>query len=294
MKFLNFTLLQIYQYLEKNLKNKGLVTIKLPLKVIENETYSIKDWADLAEIFEARLLIPKIDSDFIELQFKKLNTNNSFHNQNVKNKREKYGSKSGFWKIKKHNRPYFLHSFKQALEFADFKKRKNILNLGINRGDEFEFIKELAKDEFKNLNLTGVDHSESAIEFAKKSLNYPNCKFYCHDILKLEQLNLPKQDLIISISTLQSPDINYKLYLSRLLQEFLSPSGALIIAFPNGRWLDNTLIYGAKVKNYSFSELGVVCSDIVWIKKYLQQKKFKVIVTGKEYLFVTAVKKMLF
>ncbi len=290
MTVVNFSMLKVYKLFQKELKEKDNLTLKIPLNSIDNNKFNMKIWTDLAEIFNCKLLVPKINNKYLELEYKKLNLKKSFHTDKIIDKTEKYGINSRFFTLNKLNHPYFLHTFINSLEFANFKSRKNILNLGINKGDEFELIKELAKNEFKNLTLTGIDHSKTAIEYAKKVLDYPNCKFYCHDITKMNELNLPKQDLIISISTLQSPQINYKPFLSSLIHNHLKENGALIIAFPNGRWIEDTLIYGARVKNYKFSELGVMCSDIVWSKKYLQQKKFKVAVTGKEYIFITAVK----
>jgi hypothetical protein len=48
------------------------------------------------------------------------------------------------------------------------------------------------------------------------------------------------------------------------------------------------MVYGAKAPNYPFSELSLVLKDIHFTKKYLQQKKYRVIITGKDYLFLTA------
>ena len=50
------------------------------------------------------------------------------------------------------------------------------------------------------------------------------------------------------------------------------------------------LIYGAKVPNYEYSEMGVLYSDVIYCKKHLQQKKFRVTLTGKDYLFLTGTK----
>jgi hypothetical protein len=48
------------------------------------------------------------------------------------------------------------------------------------------------------------------------------------------------------------------------------------------------MIYGTKAPNYSFSELSLVLKDIHFCKKYLQQKKYRAVVTGKDYLFLSA------
>ena len=114
--------------------------------------------------------------------------------------------------------------------------------------------------------------------------------FYSHDINDLDALSLEPSDLIISIGTLQSPGINYKPFLQTLIQEHLNRDGAIILGFPNSRWIDGEMIYGAKMRNYKESDLSLVLSDIDYAKRYLQQKKFTVRISGKEYIFLTAVR----
>jgi hypothetical protein len=73
-----------------------------------------------------------------------------------------------------------------------------------------------------------------------------------------------------------------------IVQKQLSRKGAIILAWPNCRWVDGEMIYGAKMKNYPFSEMSNLYKDVNFAKKYLQQKQFRVTVTGKDYIFVTA------
>jgi hypothetical protein len=73
-----------------------------------------------------------------------------------------------------------------------------------------------------------------------------------------------------------------------LVQEHLCNNGALILGFPNSRWMDTELIYGAKAPNYPYSEMSLLFNDVIFAKKYLQQKKFRVTITGREYIFLTA------
>ena len=288
----DLSMLEISQYLSNSLKSKQEVSI-----VVKNPdckaSISLSSWLNLAELLYCKLLTPKIiDPNLVELTFKKLNLNNSFHTNEVTNTKEKYGTESLFFNINKLEHPSFLIAYKRALESVQVELRENILNLGINKGDEFELIKKITPTEqFNKLNLYGIDYSNSAIEYAKKSLNSPNIKLFTHDINAIDELNLPKMDLIISIGTLQSPNINYKPFLMKLTQEYLKPKSALILGFPNGRWIDGELIYGAKVKNYSHSELSLLFNDVIFAKKYLQQKKFKVTITGKEYIFITAIRR---
>jgi len=231
-------------------------------------------------------LTPKvINQNLIELTFKKLNPNNSFHIKKIENKSEKYGKESLFFSINKNEEPTFLLAYKRALEAVKIENRKDILNLGINKGDEFELIENINKNR-----LVGIDHSKSALDVAKERFGDKNYLFIREDINNIDKLNLGRFDLIISIGTLQSPSINFKPFFMSLIQNYLTSNGAIILGFPNSRWIDYELIYGAKAPNYSYSEMSLVFNDIIFCKKYLQQKKFRVTITGREYLFLTATK----
>ena len=250
---------------------------------------SLRSWMDMATILNCRMLTPTIASEeTILLHFQKLNTD-SFHQESPEDKSEKYGTTSRFSDINKNEEPAFLSAYTQALDVAKVESKKRVLNLGVNRGDEFALIQELLSQEtFENIEFVGVDHSISAIETAKNRFSTPNMHFYSHDINKINELKLGKFDLIISIGTLQSPGINYKPFLMELVKNYLSDDGAMILGFPNSRWIDGEMIYGAKMRNYRESDLSLLLSDIDYAKRYLQQKKFTVRINGKEYIFLTA------
>jgi hypothetical protein len=288
-KFTTEPLLTITTWIEKELKNTTQLSFLVPNPDLENNK-SFKTWVDLAELHFCKMLTPQtIDETFIQLTFKKLNQENSFHSANVTNPKEKYGTDSLFFNINKNEVPTFLHAYKRALEAVKVKKRKQILNLGINKADEFELIEQLiGVENFKKINFVGIDHSQTALAYAKKRFPQNNVRFYQHDINAIKALNLPKADLIISIGTLQSPSINYKPFLMSLVQEHLTHNGAFILGFPNSRWIDGELIYGAKAPNYPYSEMSLLYNDVIFAKKYLQQKKFRVTITGREYIFLTA------
>jgi len=235
----NETLLEITAWIEKELQKSSRLSFEVP-NPDHDANRSFKAWVDLAELHFCKLLTPKaIDNDFIELTFQKLNQNSSFHSVNIEDKQEKYGTDSLFFDINKNEHPTFLHAYKKALEAVKIEKRKEILNLGINKGDEFELIQQLIEPEtFDTINFYGIDHSKSALEHAKTRFPKENVQFFQHDINQLSELNLPKVDLIVIIGTLQSPSINYKPFLMSLVQEQLTKDGALILVFPNSRWID--------------------------------------------------------
>jgi len=291
-QFTTHSLLTIHQWLEKELIQKKQLQFIVPNPDSSTSAIGYKAWTNLAELHFCKILTPKIVSaDTIELTFQKLNLNDSFHNDKVLDKREKYGRDSKFFTINKNSEPTFLLAYKRALESVKVATRKEVLNLGVNKADEFELIQELIDDtSFQKINFRGVDHSASTIEFAKERFPQQNFHFYQHDINLLDELKLPKSDLIISIGTFQTPEINYKPFLMSLVQNHLTPNGAFILGFPNARWIDGELVYGAKAPNYPYSEMSLLFNDVIFTKKYLQQKKFRVTITGREYIFITATK----
>lgn len=263
------------------------------LYTFDNEDYlyrGFKTWSDLAHLLFCRMKTPKLINDsIIQITFEKLDTTSSFHTKKVDKKEEKYGLDSGFALLHKNEESSFLVAYSEALKYINIASRTSILNLGVNRGDEFELIETMVShDTFKKMNLVGIDHSHSAINEAKRRFSEPMHNFYAHDINDMHTLGLESFDLIISIGTLQSPSIPFKTFFMQLVQNYLKKGGAMILGFPNCRWIDGEMIYGAKAPNYSYSELSLVIKDIHFCKKYLQQKKFRVTVTGKDYLFLTA------
>ena len=258
---------------------------------VDGEKYiyrGYKSWIDLAQILHCRMLTPLVKSENIVLiRYEKLNADESFHTSII-NKEEKYGTESIFSEIHKNEEPAFIVHYLKALENVGVNKRTRILNLGVNSGDEFEAIEKYTKN-FKNLELIGIDYCESAINAAKEKFKeYENISFYTHDINDLASLKLGKFDLIISIGTLQSSNLEFNPLFMSIVQNQLKRSGAMILGFPNCRWVDGEMIYGARVKNYPFSEMGLLYKDVIFCKKYLQQKKFRVTITGKDYIFITA------
>ncbi len=249
--------------------------------------HSYKTWIDLAHLLKCKMLTPQlIDEKFVLIRYKKL-APDSFHAVDT-DKEEKYGSDSIFSLIKKNEQTSFIYHYAQALQNVQVNKRIKILNLGVNNGDEFEVIEQIA-DNFQELELLGIDYCESAIEDAKRKFQKKeNVKFLQADINELNSMELGKFDLIISIGTLQSSNLNLNEIFMSIVQNQLKTDGAVILAFPNCRWIDSEMIYGAMMRNYNYSEMSNLYKDVVFCKKYLQQKKFRVTITGKDYIFLTA------
>lgn len=303
-KFVNESMYEIVLYLENELKINNEVLIEVLNPDLEKDYYagekvvleekefiyrSFKAWSDLAELLFCKILIVELKLNTIILKFKKLNKIDSFHKDINDEQNEKYGEESTFFRINKNEEPAFLYAYMNALKNVKVEEKRNILNLGINKADEFEVIKNLLDEKnLSQINFVGIDYSKSAIEFAKKRFPFENFTFYTHDINKLNELNLKKADLLISIGTLQSSGLNFKLLFMDLIQNYLEDKGSIILGFPNCRWINGETIYGAKAANYSYSEQSVLYKDVYFCKKYLQQKKYRVTLTGKNYLFLTA------
>lgn len=277
---------EILKYFENiNIKDGDIVEAEVLESDIEAIGY--KAFVDLAQIFLMKMLTPITKDESVILRFIKLNENTSFHK--AEKSSEKYGIDSEFFTVDKTAQFSFLYHYQKALEFISVEDKMRILNLGVNKGDEFKVIKNmLTCKEFESKKFVGIDYSTTAIEYAKKDFPDSNVKFTCHDINRLSELDLGKFDLIISIGTLQSSNIDFNATFMSIYQNHLEKGGAVILGFPNCRWIDGEMVYGAKAPNYSFNEMSLVLKDIHFCKKYLQQKKYRVTITGKDYLFLTA------
>jgi len=306
LNFSNHTMLDITTILEEktdNLEAKSIIEFEVlnpdycsstysgTTIHIENDIYiyrAYKAWIDLAQALKCRMLTPVVNaSHTIIIRYEKLNRDDSFH-KSITDKEEKYGETSIFSQIYKNEEPSFLVHYKKALENIKINQRVRILNLGVNSGDEFEVIQKYASN-FQNLEMIGIDYCSSAINAAKEKFKkHTNIFFFTHDINELNALELGRFDLIISIGTLQSSNLEFNPLFMSIVQNQLKRDGAIILGFPNCRWVDGEMLYGARVKNYPFSEMGLLYKDVIFCKKYLQQKKFRVTITGKDYIFLTA------
>jgi len=272
---------EILDFFEKNIVEK---TICFSISNSLLDAMGYKAFVDIAQIHKYKMLTSREIDAMVEFNFVKLDVNSSFHKS--KNSQEKYGIDSEFFNIDKTAQPSFLYHYMQALKFCNVGSKQSILNLGINKGDEFEVIYKLLGDDALSKDLVGVDYSASIIEYAQKK--FPDAKMHCADINKLDALDLGRFEMIISIGTLQSSNINFNERFMSIYQNQLEKDGAIILGFPNCRWIDGEMVYGAVAPNYTFSEMSLVLKDIHFCKKYLQQKGYRVVVTGKDYLFLSA------
>lgn len=251
---------------------------------------SYRTWMDLAEYLDLRLLTPQVDGDtHVILRFQVLTPEADWHRSAVSDTREKYGTGTDYNRIQKLEEPCFLGDYTHSLKRVDLKEGARILDLGINTGDEFAaFPLSYSEDQCARFHFTGIDHSASAIAQAKARFPGSNYDFVCEDLNKFWELDLPPQDLVVSIATLQSPGLDGKDLIIRIRQKLLKPDGAFILGFPNVRYLDGEIKQGARTKNYSEPELSLLIKDLFFYRRYLQQRGFRVVLSGKYYLFLTA------
>ncbi|WP_456430916.1 methyltransferase [Nitratifractor sp.] len=251
--------------------------------VIDGVLYCCRSWRawnDLAGLLGCRLMTPERHDDRRLLLRMERISEDGFHRETGG---EKYAPTSPFARIRKNEEPAFYLPYLRALKRLKVSKRRSILALGPNRGDELEPI--FAKG-FRG-EVLGVDRCAEALREARTRFGN-RLRTRIHDLNRLRELPPERFALILSIGTLQSPSIELKPLLMHLVQERITPDGAILLGWPNARWQDGELIYGARPRHYPFSELSLVIKDLFWIKKYLQQHKFRVVVTGREYLFLEA------
>lgn len=253
---------------------------------VDDATYRHHSWANwvrLAQLLGYRMLTPQpATPPLVTVRFQKLDPSQSFHNTSE----DKYASDSLFARIDKREEPDFLYHYLQALDEVKIRTRRRILDLGVSRGDEFGVIDDIAGE--NTAEMVGIDLDATAIEVARS--RYPHAAFYTHDINDLNSLELGQFDLLITIGTLQSPAVETRPLIMDLVQHFLTPDGALIIGFPAGRWIDGELLPGARAPHYPFPESSLLIKDIYWIKKYLQQHRYRVRIFGQSYWFLVATK----
>ncbi|MBW2733438.1 MAG: class I SAM-dependent methyltransferase [Deltaproteobacteria bacterium] len=256
-----------------------------------------KSWVDLAELLGCRMLTPRKPSDehgagqgFVELRFAPLNLAGSFHDSSSEDPTEKYGRASAFAHIDKSEEPTFAMALEASLRAVDLEAGARVLDLGINSGEEFELLRWVyGSQRFTQLQLVGIDHCESAISHAQQRFSAAHCRLLQHDINQLSELALGRFDLLLSIGTLHSPGIrdSKKLFMT-LVQEHLSAAGAVILGFPNCRWMGGEVLHGARPRNYNYPEQSLLFKDVDFCKRYLQQHRFRVTLTGKYYVVLTA------
>jgi ubiquinone/menaquinone biosynthesis C-methylase UbiE len=240
-------------------------------------------WIELADRLGLRMLTPRAEPPLVVLRFERLDPRERLR-ATSDDATERYGADSPFARISKHEEPGFVLDLADAIARCKLGPGARVLDLGVNTGDEVALLKELGLGDAR---FVGIDHSASAI--AEARVRCPDIELHVADLNALESLGLGRFDLVVSIGTLQSPGVDDREVVRRVVQHHLAPSGSVILGFPNCRYIDGELEHGTRMKNFRQPELGHLIKDVAFYRKYLQQHGRRVFVTGKYELLITGV-----
>lgn len=266
----------------ETVEHEGRACVHRPLRV----------WVDLAERLGLRLALPRpLEQGHVALRFERLDAHASWQrdDQTPADRTEKYGTASGYARIHKLEDPNLVLDVADALARMRLPAQPRILVLGVNGGDEFELLASLEPRLREQAEFVGIDHSASAIAAARARFPGPRHHLIEADVARLPALALGRFDLVVALALLQSPGIDDRALLRTLVQDVLQPSGALLLGIPNCRYVDGEQLHGARTRNHAQAELSLVIKDAAFFKRYLQQHRRRVFVTGKYHVLVTAI-----
>ena len=238
-------------------------------------------WLDVAERLECSFLTPVARGEMVELRLRGSAGGSRVREGSV----DRYGASSEFQRVDKLEDPYFLEDMLAALARVRLKDGARVLDVGVNSGKELRLL-ELAYPG-REFEVVGVDVSESALEVARA--RYPRYSFVQLDVNALPDPQLGRFDLIVSVGTLQSQGVERDRVFRSLLRDHLAPGGSLILGLPNCRYEGGRVSFGARMLNYRQPELSLLLGDLALYRRHLQKHGFRVHVTGKYEVVLTAV-----
>ena len=240
----------------------------------------LRVWVELADRLELRLCTPRPSAPGrVRLRFERLAPATAMTSEPT----ERYGSGSEFARISRLEDPGFVIDFDDALERACLGPRPRVLDLGCNAAEVLGLVERRRPE----ATFVGIDHCASALAIARK--RFPGHRFVEADLATLPSLELPRFDLVLALCTLQSPGVDDRALLRHVVQSRLAEGGAVILGVPNCRYRGGELLHGARMRNFRQPELSLVVKHVAFFKKYLQQHRFQVFVTGRNDLLVTGV-----
>lgn len=256
---------------------------------------SYRNWIDVAEILSCRMLTPIVESSSrIVLRFERLPlADKSPANEDAAAKesleQERYGAHSAFYGIQKLEEPHFYQDLCTAYQRVRAESAQRVLDLGVHRGDELLPLAKLWEQNPKTPRYClGIDHCPSAIAEARQRFCPESFEFRDQSLQEWLTGDEDPFDLLISIGTLQCRGVDGKSLFPGILRRYLKKGGAVILGFPNLRYLDGELRLGGKMRNFTEVEHSLVFKDVMFYRKLLQRRADRVVLTGRYYLFVTA------
>ncbi|RKH09077.1 class I SAM-dependent methyltransferase [Corallococcus sp. CA047B] len=248
----------------------------------------LRSWCDLAEGLSCRLRTPRaVDDTHVLLTFEPLGAEAPWHaggGDRSESPQERYGAASDFARVRKFEDAGFLVPWLQAVERLRLPPGARVLDLGVNRGDELS-----AFEAVEGVRFVGVDHSASALEEARRAFPDARHAFVQADLNALPA-GLGRFDAVVSVGTMQSPGVDDRALLRKLVQEHLEPRASLVLGFPNSRFRDGEVVYGARVRNLREPDLSLLVKDLSFYRRYLHQHGFRTFLGGKYDLLLTAVR----
>ena len=185
----------------------------------------LKLWFELAESVHACLHPADAWQRSLRLTFRRLDLGDAWHVRQVRPANLKNMALRPPSKDYKFEDPIFCRDFTDALSFLVVKPPMNILNIGANRGDEISALLQYVGT-VDGMKCVGLDHSASAIERARQRFLQQDVSFLNADLRELDNVHLGRNDLIIAMNTLHSPDLDGHGLLRRLIKHNLAPAVA--------------------------------------------------------------------
>ncbi len=249
-----------------------------------------RGWFDLAELLGCRLEAPRsLGGGRVALRLVPLPPEADWHGKAAAGATgaaasERYADPAGFGAVRKLDHPGFLLPLLEALERVRPPDGGRVLVLGCHRGDEVAALGLLDPPPV-GVDVVGVDHAESAL--AEAARRFPAARFLRRDVADLPP-ELGRFDLVVAVAVLQSPAVDDRALLRRLVQAHLTPAGALLLGLPNGRFRDREPVWGARTRNYREPDLSLVVRDLAVYRRYLHQHGFRTHVGGRYDLLLSA------
>lgn len=236
-------------------------------------------WTDLADLLGAHLLTPeRLPGGRVRLRLR-------LRAAGPDPDAAGYGAGGDWARVDKLEDPVFLHTFVEALRRVNPPPGGRVLALGVNAGRELGALALALPG--RELEVVGVDLDASAL--AAAALRFPRGTFLQLDVNGLPRPELGRFDLVLALSLLQSPGVRQDVLLSALRRHHLTPGGGLILGYPNARYRAGELSYGARMRNFGRPDLSLLAADVSAARRGLHGRGFKVFVTGKYEVLVTAI-----
>ncbi|MCP2014199.1 hypothetical protein L1280_001336 [Deinococcus sp. HSC-46F16] len=236
-------------------------------------------WTDLADLLGAHLLTPeRMGEGRVRLRFRAWA-------DAPEPDAGGYGAGGDWARVDKLEDPVFLFTLVEALRRVNPPESGRVLALGVNRGRELDALALALRG--RTPEVVGVDVDTSALAAARAQ--HPSGTFLELDVTTLPRPELGQFDLVLALSLLQSPGIRQDVLLAALRRHHLTPAGGFVLGYPNARYRDGLLSYGARLRNFARPDLSLLAADVTEARRGLQKAGFKVFVTGKYEVLVTAI-----